>query len=129
MIVRNGKLFMDGKFVEGPDVRVFNGRIHEIGYHLEAGLYEQITDVKGDIILPGFVDVHIHAFRKHDTIKRPDLGLIQQSIRDTIMDVDGIADCTVTLLSYDIADRKISFRYSATTEEGAIIVEEVELDG
>ena len=62
-------------------------------------------------------------------IKRPDLGLIQQSIRDTIMDVDGIADCTVTLLSYDIADRKISFRYSATTEEGAIIVEEVELDG
>ena len=69
VIVRNGKLFMNGKFIEGPDVRVFNGQIHEIGYKLEAGLYEQIADVQGDVILPGFVDVHIHAFRQHDTMQ------------------------------------------------------------
>lgn len=100
MIVRNGKLFIDGKFVEGPDVRVFNGRIHEIGYHLEAGLYEQITDVGGDVILPGFVDVHIHAFRKHDTMQG------EEAVRAMSRDLyrEGVSAFCPTTMSASVED-------------------------
>ena len=32
------------------------------------GLYEDELDLQGDYLLPGFVDVHIHAFSGHDTM-------------------------------------------------------------
>ncbi|MBQ6563476.1 MAG: N-acetylglucosamine-6-phosphate deacetylase [Clostridia bacterium] len=102
MIVRNGKLFMDGKFQEGPDVRVFNGRIHEIGYHLQAGLYEQITDVDGDMIMPGFVDVHIHAFRRNDTMQG------EEAIRAMSRDLyrEGVSAFCPTTMSASLVDTR-----------------------
>lgn len=102
MIVRNGRLFMDGRFVEGPDVRIHNGKIQEIGYSLQAGLYEQITDVASDLILPGFVDVHIHAFRKHDTMEG------EQAVRSMSRDMyrEGVAAFCPTTMSASPEDTK-----------------------
>ena len=102
MIVRNGKLFMDGKFQEGPDVRVFNGRIHEIGYHLQAGLYEQITDVDGDMIMPGFVDVHIHAFRRNDTMQGE--AAVRAMSRDLYR--EGVSAFCPTTMSASLVDTR-----------------------
>ncbi len=72
MIIRNASLFLNDRFQQGPDVRIHNGTIQEIGHSLECGLYETIQDLAGDYLLPGFVDVHIHAFRGHDTMAGED---------------------------------------------------------
>ena len=69
MLIRNAMAMIDGAFHEHTEVRVHNGRVQEIGRGLENGLYEDVVDIKGDYLLPGFVDVHIHAFRGHDTMQ------------------------------------------------------------
>ena len=102
MIVRHGRLYLDGRFVEGPDVRIHNGKVQEIGYSLEAGLYEQITDVVGDLILPGFVDVHIHAFRKHDTMEGE--AAVRSMSRDLYR--EGVSAFCPTTMSASVQDTK-----------------------
>lgn len=58
-------------------------------------------------------------------VKNPDTDMILNTIRDTIMDVTGVTDCTVTLLSYSPKKRSIKFEYRATTDY-EVFVEEVE---
>ena len=69
MLIRNATAFMDGKFCAGTDLRLMHGEVREIGHGLEKGLYEEEVDLAGDYLLPGFVDVHIHAFRGHDAMR------------------------------------------------------------
>lgn len=44
-----------------------DGKIAQIGSGLSGG-QEDVLDLKGDLLLPGFVDVHIHAFKGQDTM-------------------------------------------------------------
>ncbi|MEG0270595.1 MAG: N-acetylglucosamine-6-phosphate deacetylase [Clostridia bacterium] len=67
MIIKNAKAFINGKFEQGTDLVVKNGKIAAIGQGLtDEG--EKSVDLKGDVLLPGFVDVHIHAFKGMDTM-------------------------------------------------------------
>lgn len=68
MLIRNATAFMEGRFCPNMEVRIHNGRIQEVGQGLANGLYEDAIDLGGDYLLPGFVDVHIHAFRGHDAM-------------------------------------------------------------
>ena len=69
MLIRNAAVYNGNEFTENTDVRIRDGRIAETGTGLcpEAG--EQVTDLAGDYLLPGFVDVHIHAFGGRDTMQ------------------------------------------------------------
>jgi len=67
MLIKNAKAFLNGSFQDGTDVRICEGKITEVGIHLAAE-NEDIIDLNGDILLPGFVDVHIHAFKGMDTM-------------------------------------------------------------
>ena len=69
MLIRNAAVYNGNEFTENTDVRIRDGRIAETGTGLcpEAG--EQVTDLTGDYLLPGFVDVHIHAFGGRDTMQ------------------------------------------------------------
>lgn len=69
MLIRNANAFISGAFREKMEVRIHNGQVHEIGQGLSKGLYEDFIDLQGDFLLPGFVDVHIHAFRGHDAMQ------------------------------------------------------------
>ena len=69
MLIRHATALLDGRFQEDIDVRIHNGCVQEVGSGLTKGLYEELTDLRGDYLLPGFVDVHIHAFRGHDTMQ------------------------------------------------------------
>ena len=72
MLIRNAAVYNGNEFTENTDVRIRDGRIAETGTGLcpEAG--EQVTDLAGDYLLPGFVDVHIHAFGGRDTMQGED---------------------------------------------------------
>ena len=67
MLIRNAKAFMDGTFHENTDLLIKDGKIAEIGNNLSAA-GEETLDLHGDVLLPGFVDVHIHAFMGKDTM-------------------------------------------------------------
>lgn len=67
MLVKNGNAFIDGRFVRA-DVRIENGTITEIG-EIEPRQIEGVYDAAGLYVLPGFVDIHIHAFAGADCMR------------------------------------------------------------
>ena len=67
MLVKNGTAFIDGGFVRA-DVRVEAGKIAEIG-ELSARTGEEVRDAAGLFVLPGFVDIHIHAYAGADCMR------------------------------------------------------------
>lgn len=69
MLIVNGTAFMGDSFREGMNVRLRNGIAEEIGGTIRPEEGENQIDLEGDYLLPGFVDVHIHAFRGCDTMR------------------------------------------------------------
>lgn len=67
MLIKNAKAYINGSFQEQTDLRIIDGKIAEIGSGLAAEA-EEVIDLQGDVLLPGFVDVHIHAFKGMDTM-------------------------------------------------------------
>lgn len=67
MLIKNAKAFINGAFHEGTDILVMDGKVSAIGQGLAAE-EEELLDLGGDLLLPGFVDVHIHAFMGQDTM-------------------------------------------------------------
>lgn len=67
MIIKNANAFINGSFQSGADLQIKDGRIAAIGVDLNTS-GEEVLDLKGDLLLPGFVDVHIHAFMGQDTM-------------------------------------------------------------
>lgn len=55
MILKNCTFFNEVFEKELADIKIEKGRFSEIGYFDEKG-----TDMSGKIILPGFIDIHIH---------------------------------------------------------------------
>lgn len=69
MLIVNGTAFTGDSFREGLNVRLRNGIAEEIGENIRPEEGENRIDLEGDYLLPGFVDVHIHAFRGCDTMR------------------------------------------------------------
>ena len=69
MLIRNAVVFTGGRFAGGIDVRIGNGTVTETGEGLVPGPGEETADLGGDFLLPGFVDVHIHAYGGRDTMQ------------------------------------------------------------
>ena len=69
MLITHGTVFTGETFQSGLDIRLQNGIITETGKGLDAEPGENMIDLEGDYLLPGFVDVHIHAFRGFDTMR------------------------------------------------------------
>ena len=100
MLIRNATALLGGAFHEHTEVRVHNGKVQEIGQGLENGLYEDVIDLEGDYLLPGFVDVHIHAFRGHDTMQGE--AAVRAMSRDLFR--EGVAAFAPTTMSASAAD-------------------------
>lgn len=69
MLIRNAALYCGSDFIRNGDVRIRDGVIAEAGADLRAEPGEKEMDLAGDYLLPGFVDVHIHAFAGRDTMQ------------------------------------------------------------
>ncbi len=75
-----------GEFVSHMRIRLEKGCVAEIGAELEPLPGETVLDLAGDYLLPGFVDVHIHAYQGRDTMQGEEAvramsrGLYQQGV-------------------------------------------------
>ncbi len=72
MLIRNAAIYIGNDFIRDCSLRIRDGRIDETGKDLRAEPGEKVTDWAGDYCLPGFVDVHIHAFGGRDTMQGED---------------------------------------------------------
>lgn len=68
MLIVNAVVFDGREFQKGLHLRLEGGVIEGTGEFLTPGEGEEVLDLGGDFLVPGFVDVHIHAFRGHDTM-------------------------------------------------------------
>ena len=84
MLIASGTAFVDGA-LRRMDVRVVNGRIAEVG-ELSAQPGEEVRDAAGKYVLPGFVDIHIHAYggadcmRGENDVRRMSRGLLDTGV-------------------------------------------------
>ncbi|WP_273320787.1 N-acetylglucosamine-6-phosphate deacetylase [Vallitalea guaymasensis] len=67
--IHNGKILIDGKFVSNK-VILFDDTINKIidESQLDDETIDDKIDAKGNYIVPGFIDVHIHGYKGHDTM-------------------------------------------------------------
>ncbi len=100
MLLRNGNVFDGEQFQEGMEVRLSGGIVAETGYDLQAVGGEKIIDLEGDFLLPGFVDVHIHAFKGRDTMEGEDA--VRHMSRELLR--YGVAGFCPTTMSADEKD-------------------------
>ena len=68
MLIRNATIPTEDGFRAGQCVRLTAGHIALVGSDLAAPADEPVLDLAGDYLLPGFVDVHTHAFAGHDVM-------------------------------------------------------------
>ncbi|MBR6029351.1 MAG: N-acetylglucosamine-6-phosphate deacetylase [Clostridia bacterium] len=69
MLIQAAKCFTGETFEEVLRVRLENGRVTGVGRELTAQPGERIKELKDGWLLPGLVDVHIHAFMGMDTMQ------------------------------------------------------------
>ena len=69
MLIRNASVYNGSHFIPECGVRIREGGILETGRDLRPEPGEKTADMAGDYLLPGFVDVHIHAFGGRDTME------------------------------------------------------------
>ncbi|MBR4068286.1 MAG: N-acetylglucosamine-6-phosphate deacetylase [Clostridia bacterium] len=69
MLVINATVYPEGSFVAPLCVRMDGGRVQQVSPTLSPLPGEEVLDLAGDYLLPGFVDVHIHGYRGCDTMQ------------------------------------------------------------
>jgi dihydroorotase len=60
ILIRGGQVIDPGRFNAVADVLIEDGKIAAVGGNLTAPRGATILDVKGRLVLPGFVDLHVH---------------------------------------------------------------------
>lgn len=64
-LIKNARAVLPDRVIEGACV-VYGGKIAEISRREPEGTFEEVTDADGALLVPGFVDVHIHGFSGSD---------------------------------------------------------------
>ncbi len=95
MLIQNAVVFSEKSGQETVDLRIKEGFILERGRELRALEGEELLDLEGDYLVPGFVDVHIHAFRGRDTMNG------EEDVRAMAMELrkEGVAAFCPTTMS------------------------------
>lgn len=61
MLLRNGHLVDPSQAIDGvTDIRIRDGKVAEIGPDLPGEEGEEVLDLKGYMVVPGLIDLHVH---------------------------------------------------------------------
>ena len=69
MLLINATVLIRNEFMPHINVRLEGGAVSAVGADLSPLPGEEVRDLAGDYLLPGFVDVHTHAFKGCDTMQ------------------------------------------------------------
>lgn len=68
MILTNGRLVFPERVADGLSLRVAGGKIAEIGPEIPV-TDEEVIDLAGNFLAPGFIDLHVHGAVGRDTME------------------------------------------------------------
>lgn len=112
MLILHANAYVNGTFEPETCVRLEEGVVRETGAALVPHPGEEVVDAQGRYLLPGFVDVHIHAFRGKDTMAGEDA--VRHMSRELYQ--VGVAAFLPTTMSASVADTR-----SAVAGIGAVM--------
>src|SRR5688572_7034994 len=70
LLLRNGRVVAPDGLLEGVEVFITDGRIERVAFEgAGAGDGAQVLDLRGLMLFPGFIDVHIHGAVGVDTME------------------------------------------------------------
>src|SRR5438874_1607235 len=70
MILANARLIFPERIQPEAHVKIANGKITAIAScHLAPSVNEEVIDLAGNYLAPGFIDVHIHGALRCDTMQ------------------------------------------------------------
>ena len=97
MIIKNARLVLSDKVIENGFLEIKDGKISNIG-EAYAGSDSEVIDAKGNIIMPGFIDVHIHGSAGIDFMdaSKDDFKTISESLYN-----EGVTTYLATTLTSD----------------------------
>ncbi len=64
LVVKNGRLVLKGRIVEA-DIVVDHGKIVKIGVSEPGVKSDRVIDAKGNLVIPGCIDTHVHSREPH----------------------------------------------------------------
>ncbi len=77
--IKNGVIFKDNVFIKGY-VMVFNENIidfiSEVDFEKYSEDVKEVVDAKGNYVLPGFIDVHIHGYAGCDVMDNKEESIV-----------------------------------------------------
>lgn len=102
MLILHANAYVNGAFQPDTCVRLEKGAVQETGAALTPYPGEETLDAQGRYLLPGFVDVHIHAFRGMDTMAG------EEAVRHMSRELYqiGVAAFLPTTMSASVADTR-----------------------
>ena len=69
MLFTNGRLVFPDRIAGGLSLRAVDGKITEIAAEIKAERGEEVVDLAGDFLAPGFIDLHVHGALGRDTME------------------------------------------------------------
>ncbi len=102
MLITNATAYLNGRFYGHISIRTRGDVITEAGTSLSPRPGEETVDLRDDFLLPGFVDVHIHAFKGMDTMAG------EEAVRHMSRELKkvGVAAFLPTTMSASLPDTK-----------------------
>jgi len=98
MLIKNGKVFLDGVYHDDLEVLTKDGKIIEIGQNLTSN--GDIIDAAGNLVFAGFVDIHIHGSYERN------FGDGEEAVRYICSKLpqQGVTSCLPSLVPNDVED-------------------------
>jgi N-acetylglucosamine-6-phosphate deacetylase len=96
--VVNGAIYKDHEFLQNKAL-IYDSKIEDIIDYkdVDYSKYEQVIDAKGLLIVPGFIDIHLHGYGGYDTMDDSDDALINISKRLVENGVTSFLPTTMTM--------------------------------
>ena len=99
MILNNAKIVTNKKVIENGYLEIENKKIKKVGVGSYQGNDKEVYDLKGNILMPGFIDIHIHGSAGYDFMDASvdELKIIAESLLD-----EGTTSFLATTLTADL---------------------------
>ncbi len=68
VLIKGGKVITPLEVIEEADVLIEDGHIFAVGSGLSQAQTDETIDASGQIVAPGYVDIHLHGSAGHDTM-------------------------------------------------------------
>lgn len=126
MILKNGKVFFEGKFTK-MDIRIEDGKITAIADVLNRK--DSIIDCNGKYVIPGLVDIHTHGCAGYDFSSADDKQIEEMQYYYLKNGITSIMPTTVALSNENIECAVNNIRCAKLSDNKGARIQGINLEG